>query len=296
MWQPVPLPYKSITANVTLPTPDEIRACQTLLHERYGSKIVAVDDQIVVKYGRGLDALDGQALVYLERHVPGVPAPRLYAMYYDSEELFVVMQRVPGVRLDGLWPSLTNSDKDSVVETLRCIFDRLRQTEPPRPPFFGGLDGGAVRHYLFYSQSDEQKHLGPFCDKTAFVKGLTANFRALKEGNSHPVHQARFYESHLPHALRDIRPVLTHGDVQRKNIIVAEKESKSPNGERTFDIVLVDWEMAGWLPEFWEYFCVSMSSQYDSWEDDWFLRVGHFLAVRLAETAVMRMFDKDMGP
>jgi hypothetical protein len=35
-----------------------------------------------------------------------------------------------------------------------------------------------------------------------------------------------------------------------RNIIVAEKGSNSLNGgERGFDIAIVDWEMAGWLPQ-----------------------------------------------
>jgi hypothetical protein len=82
-----------------------------------------------------------------------------------------------------------------------------------------------------------------------------------------------------------------------RNIVVAEKGSNSlSEGDRSFDVAVVDWEMAGWLPEFWEYFCASQFFDTLGWEDDWCWRTGDFLEVRLAETAVMRMFDKDMGP
>lgn len=254
-----------------------------------------MNDKVVAKYGFDLDPLEGQALIYLEKYAPEVAAPRLYAMYYECDELFIVMQRVPGIGLDQLWPSLTGGEKDSIVTQLQHTFASLRQIACPKPHWFGGLDGGAVRHYLFYSQSDEEKHLGPFCNGPALVKGLTDNFRALKETNDHPDLKVRFYEEHLPMALAGIRPVLTHGDVQRKNIIVHEKGRDAINADRQFDITLIDWEMAGWLPEFWEYFSASTSFQYASWEDDWCLRVGHFIPVQLAETAVMRMFDKDSG-
>lgn len=100
MWGPVPLPYKTDKTDVVLSTTEEIRASTTVLHNRYGSQAVAVNEQIVAKYGSSIDFLDGQALLYLERHVPDVPAPRLYAMYYDSDQLFIVMQRIPGERLD----------------------------------------------------------------------------------------------------------------------------------------------------------------------------------------------------
>lgn len=46
---------------------------------------------------------EGQALVYLERHVPHaeVPAPRLYVMCYEGKELLLIMQCVPGLAVIG---------------------------------------------------------------------------------------------------------------------------------------------------------------------------------------------------
>ncbi|KAJ5476900.1 hypothetical protein N7475_002629 [Penicillium sp. IBT 31633x] len=112
MWKPVDIPFQNSQPQPTLPTTDEIRACTNILGETSATKIVAVNDNIVVKYGRRVDLWEGQALVYLERHVPEVPAPRLYTMYYDSEQLFLIMQRVPGVQLDSIWPSLAPSEKE----------------------------------------------------------------------------------------------------------------------------------------------------------------------------------------
>ena len=297
MWNPVPLPYKTDNVTITLPTKEEIRAFSNVMYERHVASVVAVKDQVVVKSGGSIKEWEGQALIYLEKYVPDVPAPRLYAMYYDSEQLFLVMQRMPGERLDRLWPSLTDGEKTTVSEQLRRVFDCLRQAECPEPKFFGGLDGGAVHHYLFYSQKGDQEFLGPFRDEAAFVKGLTDNFRVLRERNGHPLFKVQFYERHLGQVLRGHRPVLTHGNLSKRNIVVAEKRSHSLNeGERSFDVALVDWEMAGWLPDYWEYFCASLSFNYLGWEDDWCWRTGQYLDVWLAEAAVMRMFDKDMGP
>jgi hypothetical protein len=93
------------------------------------SKIVAVNDNIVVKYGGCINVWEGQTLVYLERRVPEVPAPRLYAMYYDSKQLFLLMQRVPGVQLDSIWPSLAHSEKDDIIAKLLLIFNAMRKAE-----------------------------------------------------------------------------------------------------------------------------------------------------------------------
>lgn len=299
MAQPVLLPYTSAITNIKLPTTVEIRACDHVLHERHAAKIVAISDEVVVKFGGGVTEAEGQALVYLERHVPQIPAPRLYSMYHDSDQLFLVMQRIPGTQLEQLWPSLTNAEKDNLSEQLGVIFTSLRATPCPVPNLFSSVDGGSIQRYLFYDQSGEQQNMGPFYGEVSFVKGLIGNLRAYRERNGRPAQKADFYEKHLPNVLRGHRAVLTHGDVQKRNIIVTERSDSSPGSEaraRQFDVTLVDWEMAGWLPDYWEYFCASLMFLLVGWdgEDDWCWQAGRFLPVFLAETAVMREFDKDM--
>jgi hypothetical protein len=167
-------------------------------------------------------------------------------MYYDSKQLFLLMQRVPGVQLDSIWPSLAHSEKDDIIAKLQLIFNAMRKAECPWPDFFGGLDGGGVYHYLFYSQDGDEKFLGPFSSESAFIASLTGNYRAMVERNNLPEYKTRFYEKYLARVLQGHRPTLTHGDVQRKNIMVAENTSRrNGQGGRSFDIVLVDWENSG---------------------------------------------------
>jgi hypothetical protein len=294
MWQPVALPFQS--KNIpALPDVDEIRRCTEILKERSNSKVVAVNDKIIVKFGGGIETWEGQALLYLGREVPTIPAPRLYAMYQDAEETFLVMQRIPGVLLDTIWSSLSEVEKDSIVEQLRLVFQTMRAVECPWPDFLGSLDGGSVHHYLFYDQKGSATHLGPFHDEASFVARLAENFRALVERNGSLDYKVRFYEKHLPLTLRNHRSTLTHGDLQRQNIMVARRPSDTGAiGERSFDICLIDWEKAGWLPDFWEAFCASALFDLVYWEEDWCWLVDRFLHVSAPELALMLMFDKDM--
>ncbi|KAJ5963529.1 uncharacterized protein N7479_003405 [Penicillium vulpinum] len=293
MWEPVALPFQNSQPLPTLPKADEIRACTNVLFETHGTKVVAVSENVVAKYGSYVNDWEGQALVYLERYVPEVPAPRLYAMYRDSKQLFLIMQRVPGVSLDSIWSSLAQSEKDDIVAKLQIIFDAMRKVECPWPNFFGGMDGGGVHHYLFYSQHGDNKFLGPFSDEPTFVAGLVGNYRALVDRNNHPDYKARFYEKYLPRVLQGHRPTLTHGDVQQKNIMVVENTSHL-NDERSFDVVLVDWENAGWFPDFWEFFCASFPLHFQ-WDEDWSWRVQEFVQVWPAEMAVMHLIDRELG-
>ncbi|OGM39318.1 hypothetical protein ABOM_012027 [Aspergillus bombycis] len=274
MWKPVGVPFQNSQPLPILPTTDEIRACTNALWETEASKIVEVNDDIVVKYGGCINVSEGQALVYLERHAPEVPAPRLYAMYYDSEELFLIMQRVPGVQLKSIWPSLAPSEKD----------DPYRKT----PSNIRHNAKGRVQH-------GDDRFLGPFSGEPAFVAGLVGNYRALVERNKRPDYKARFYEKYIPRVLQGHRPTLTHGDVQQKNIMVVENTSRqNDQGGRSFDVVLVDWENSGWFPDFWEYFCASWPLTFD-WDEDWSWRLQEVVQVWPAEMAIMQLIDRDLG-
>lgn len=150
-----------------------------------------------------------------------------------------------------------------------------------------------MHHYLFYSQKKgHRKHLGPFHGEATFVAGMTGNFRALVERNHRPDFRVRHYEAHVGEVLQSFRSTLTHSDLHKTNIMVAEVLSN--NGKRSFDVMLVNWESAGWYPDFWEFFCASSSFDLVYWEEDWCWRTEQFLQLRPAKIAMMRMLDKDM--
>lgn len=67
---------------------------------------------------------------------------------------------------------------------------------------------------------------------------------------------------------------MTHADLHRDNIIIsATKPSRV--------LAIVDWEQAGWYPDYWEYCKALYSCKYESeWRQDW---VDKFLDPRMDE-------------
>jgi len=238
-WIPVKIPIKNDNSPPA-PTASEIWTCPNILQERSAKKVVALNDKVVAKFGGAISVAEGQALLCLEQYAPSVPAPRLHAMFRDGIEVFLVMDRAPGVQLDALWPTLTDPEKASVTAKLGKIFDYMRQVECPWADFFGGLDGGSLQHYLFYSQKGDHVHLGPFRGEASFVQNMVANFRTLVERNGRADFKVRFYERYLGQASGEFRPTLTHGDVQQKNIMIVETSGGEADGELDFDVALVD--------------------------------------------------------
>jgi thiamine kinase-like enzyme len=91
----------------------------------------------------------------------------------------------------------------------------------------------------------------------------------------------------------DHLPTFSHSDLQRKNIIVREIPSgdKNTSTEETYVVSIVDWEVAGWYPSYWEYAAAFFAFK---WEDDWLERVEEVIDAWGAETAMIKMIYQDL--
>jgi hypothetical protein len=74
-------------------------------------------------------------------------------------------------------------------------------------------------------------------------------------------------------------------------VVVVEQSQFTPDHIKPFSIALVDWEDAGWYPEYWEYFSAFANFR---WDDDWCARVEDFITAWPAETSIMMMIYADL--
>lgn len=135
MLTPVELPFENNKPPL-LHTAHEIRSCPDVLKRRSAKKVVALNDKVVAKIGGAIDVAEGQALIFLERHAPDVPSPRLHAMFRDANDVFLVMGRASGMQPDAVWPSLTDSEKSSVTLRLSHILDSMWESLVPMTRLF----------------------------------------------------------------------------------------------------------------------------------------------------------------
>ncbi|TLD11528.1 hypothetical protein PspLS_11479 [Pyricularia sp. CBS 133598] len=293
-----PLPYYCDPQDLPgpLPTFEEIHGAETVLPCMWSpdvKRIVVVRDLFVVKYGATplyVDGNEGHALLVL-RGVPTVP--KLYAMYRQHHKLYLVMQHLPGMSLDGIWGGMTEGEKTHVIRQLREILTTVRSLSPP--PVFGSVACGPVPQRFFKTPRKDSAITGPFADEAAFHAAMGLNV------------DDQFLARHLPFAMGRHDRVLTHGDLQRKNILVVEAPPLSVHGQlggggddnncitepRRFIISgIVDWEEAGWMPSYWEFASIFM---YANWSDDWTYRFDQIVNACLAEGSILmvvrRHFD-----
>src|SRR5271168_5369161 len=119
--------------------------------------------------------------------------------------------------------------------------------------------------------------------------GLAEKSRINAANNNRHSYMADFIERQLSRAFgNDHLPTFSHSDLQRKNIIVREIPSgdKNTSTEETHVVSIVDWEVAGWYPSYWEYAAAFFAFK---WEDDWLARVEEVIDAWSAETAMIKM-------
>ncbi|KAK4105783.1 hypothetical protein N658DRAFT_483201 [Parathielavia hyrcaniae] len=215
---------------------------------------------VLVKYGHysHLHLEEALALRFVNKMLLAdeVPAPEVFGWKTAGERNFIYMELMPGERLRDAWETFSQADKESVSHQLEKIVKNLRSVEQDTADqFIGSLNRGPVQDV--YLSPDF--HKGPFASAREFhdyVQFVALYWMPLEERPPEP------YRAMLPDTARIC---LTHADLHLSNILVV----RSANESRVTVSANVDWEQAGWYPEYWEY-CKAMivGSYGDEWRDD----------------------------
>lgn len=291
-----PLPYFAAPEGLPapLPTIEDIEGAQDLLKTSGSHRIVRVSEHYVVKYGVGVQPIEGENMRFVQRECPSLAIPTVYAIFSRNQEghghpptNYIVMEYIEGENLEACWGSLDDQSKADVTTKLRQYFNQLRNI--PSPGYFGMLgkrpfcdDFVWLREdpLQFEEESLEQQPLtsGPFDTEAQLLDALVAKYEfhtqsVLQDG----YRKHEYYRYVLPKVLRSGASVFTHGDLQLKNIMVRAADGA---------VVVIDWESAAWHPRYWEFYATMFCCR---WKDDWHLWVGRFLDEYPNEFAWMNM-------
>ncbi|ATY62322.1 kinase-like domain [Cordyceps militaris] len=172
---------------------------------------------------------EAQAMEYVRKHT-SVPVPKIYKVFERNDSYInIVMEYIPGDKAD--FTAMSAEEIQKLGEQLANYLDQLRSLEPPEPGFIGSatqesLLDHRLGHYRF----------GPFHSVADFHAYLRFG-GALEEWLYDPVVKKIHGKS------SEYQVKFTHADLNPKNI-------RYRNGRIT---AIIDWECAGWYPEYWEY-------------------------------------------
>ncbi|KAI0867233.1 kinase-like domain-containing protein [Hypoxylon argillaceum] len=230
---------------VHLPSPTEVLR----EHPNLSNGVAIYEDlNLVVKFDdlRFLRREEAQALRAIRQAFPDgeVPVPEVFGWKVCGHRMFLYMSLIVGKTLREAWPLLTKHDKIAISTELSHIVTALRRVSPdPSGPFIGSVSRGPVQDRFFHFDHVE----GPFLTIKSFQDWLlaAATRQQVRPGEEVVVLDG-LYRDWLP----DTGNIcLTHGDLTIDNIIISSDEHGA------YHIAgIIDWEQAGWYPEYWEYF------------------------------------------
>ena len=201
-----------------------------VLHKMFGRIVKLYPDNSVVKSGPGILLGERDALEFAAQL--NLPVPRLVgeqSTQNAGELCNIRMSFIEGQRLDKVWGGMTADEKLDVCRQLRTILEVMQSTES-KTGIIGSCNGGPARDCRQYTDYTG----GPFTNEAEFNNFILDFVSTIPTG----------IRSALTKQIRtDHRIVFSHGDLVPHNIII--------QGGRITG--LIDWEYAGWYPEYWDF-------------------------------------------
>ncbi|KXG49037.1 Aminoglycoside phosphotransferase [Penicillium griseofulvum] len=168
---------------------------------------------------------EGETLRLVERYT-SIPAP-LWIDDYQGIRRVLIMTAMPGDTLDMVFHRLSYPERKQLSKDLKNALSQLRSIPNQSSYHFSDCHGGPLFDYRFPS-------------------GVCGPFRLISDFNSFLVHRHVLSETRekvaTVHA-RQYRSVFTHADIHPRNIIIDRGRLSG----------IVDWECAGFYPEYWEF-------------------------------------------
>lgn len=177
-----------------------------------------------------------------------IPVSAEIKYWKDSHSHFFLMKKVPGESLQTAWPRLNTEEKKKYACEVAEYIAQLRTHTAPKPQT---VDGAPARNTLLKIDEfidDSVRVMTLAEDKETWwayaEKAFTERSPSWRES-----FKARYPNHTAPY-------VLSHGDLNTGNIMVHDGHVSG----------IIDWEHAGYYPDWWEYAYVWTFVQEPEWQ------------------------------
>ncbi|KAI0636845.1 kinase-like protein [Trametes polyzona] len=214
---------------------------------QYESAAQRIPGGMYIKCSKLIRPTKGQAMRFIASRTP-LPFPIVVDNFTLDGVTWLVMSRLPGHNLAGLYPQITPEIEQRLSSQLSRILAPLRAISAPGPAVCG-FDGGSIYCARMAFGSPP---LGPFESVDAFHRFLLNWARTLlvPEEEAVYVHETIRRAHARPQRIR-----LTHNDLGPHNVLVDDDWNIDITG-------IVDWESCAWMPEYWELTKATFLPQY----------------------------------
>lgn len=193
--------------------------------------ILFLSNKICVRYGPLKNLSEASTMEFIRQHT-SIPVPRIICSFTHRGWTYIVMERIHGDMIGRGWPSRTAESKAKILSQLKEMVDDLRRIAPPNL-VVSNVDGGMLYDGRIYGPM----RFWPFKNIQDFHKYLRCGHE-IHVDNPDDINELIAWQDRPWSA-----PVFTHGDLSSLNILARGDEV----------VGIIDWETAGWYPDYWEY-------------------------------------------
>ncbi|KAF5976079.1 kinase-like domain-containing protein [Fusarium coicis] len=233
--RPIMLLWRLFPSKVRIAAYDLLRKLGKCFYGKDGdAQVQRLPFGLYLKYNSNPDTLRNEynALKDVEQKT-AIPAPRVFDMVSqnnDEDDLsYLLMSRVPGTSLAICRDALSDQDYANLSVQLKDCVSQMRDIPKPANHDMAicNTSGEACRDPRIRDWSP----IGPFPDEVSFSQNLRFSDEPSRRGH---------------------KIVFTHGDLNPRNIMIERVNiSAGAKGWRLSGII--DWETAGYYPEYWDY-------------------------------------------
>ncbi|KAJ5720680.1 uncharacterized protein N7483_008614 [Penicillium malachiteum] len=170
------------------------------------------------------------ALELVEKHTT-IPASRLVDVGQYDGKTYMIMTVLPGEQLESVYHLMSYEECDRLAEDLGDCVAQLRRIPNNTPYRFANTAGGPIYDHLL----PDEEPVGPYNNESDFNNHLLGYIDCTPE-------EAFQSNGENRSMCQDHQSYFTHGDLHSTNIIMQ-------NGRLSG---IVDWECAGYMPDYWE--------------------------------------------
>ncbi|RDH35395.1 hypothetical protein BDQ94DRAFT_158235 [Aspergillus welwitschiae] len=238
--------------------------------------VLGLTRNLALKLGNYIDVNHLVMVEEIKHQTLRIPIPEIHGVLQQSGTpwKFIFMSRVPGVPLDSIWKTLNPHQKASVQDKLNVIFSDLRSL-----PFSPSDEPGAVYGGGTPRRCKDTRR------ETRVADAPISNERELMM-----IH-ADLHPRNIMVTLTPCSPDTNEVDglcLQGSTALTGTDDLLS---EQVTITGIIDWEMCGWYPEYWEYL-KALNTPFGGGEfDDWWKYLPPIIGTWPREHAVDLMLD-----
>ncbi|KAM0328189.1 hypothetical protein ACHAQA_005596 [Verticillium albo-atrum] len=216
---------------------DKLKAVSAKKNNNGFSRITTEVPDAVRKWGDGFRlSREAEAMNYVHGRT-SIPVPKVVDVFIDenseSSTSWLLMERLPGVQLGAAWPGMSEQARSETIRQLKSYFEQLHQLRPDGAGWIGSCSRGPAYDHRLTNLTT----CGPFASVSEFHDFLVAPVKLCPQPEWASRYRGSFPDTHVI--------LFAHADISGENILI-DPVAGDVTG-------ILDWEMAGFWPAWWEY-------------------------------------------